>query len=121
MTARWTVGAIGGERRLEYAAVGPPVNFAARLCALAGSGQILADQRTVGLIGDNGGVYRFEKLDPVALKGFARAVTVFVVNPETAEKSATVARRGLSISRELHGVGRRAHDAFRVDSTYRGP
>jgi adenylate cyclase len=76
-----TVGAIGGERRLEYAAVGPPVNLAARLCALAESGQILADQRTVGLIGDNGGVYRFEKLDPVALKGFARAVTVFVVNP----------------------------------------
>jgi hypothetical protein len=35
----------------------------------------------VGLIGDNGGVHRFEKLDPVALKGFARAVTVFVVNP----------------------------------------
>jgi class 3 adenylate cyclase len=76
-----TVGAIGAERRLEYVAVGPPVNLAARLCALAESGQILADQRTVGLIGDNGGVNRFEKLDPVALKGFARAVTVFVVNP----------------------------------------
>lgn len=75
-----TVGAIGGERRLEYAAVGPPVNLAARLCAFAEPGQILADQRTVGLIGDNGGAYRFEKLDPVALKGFARAVTAFVVS-----------------------------------------
>ncbi|HLK09749.1 MAG TPA: adenylate/guanylate cyclase domain-containing protein [Candidatus Binatia bacterium] len=76
-----TVGAIGGERRLEYAAVGPPVNLAARLCAVAESSQILADQRTVGLIGENGGGYRFEKLDPVTLKGFARAVTVFAVNP----------------------------------------
>ena len=76
-----TVGAIGGKRRLEYAAVGPPVNLAARLCALAESGQILADQRTVGLIGDHAGAYRFEKLEPVTLKGFARAVIPFVVNP----------------------------------------
>jgi class 3 adenylate cyclase len=59
--------------------VGPPVNLAARLYALAESGQILADQRTVGLIGDNGGAYRFEPLDPVVLKGFTRAVAVFVV------------------------------------------
>jgi adenylate cyclase len=72
-----TVGTLGGERRLEYAAVGPPVNLAARLCALAESGQILADQRTVGLIGDNSG--RFTKLDPVTLKGFTRPVTVFAV------------------------------------------
>ena len=69
-----------GTKRLEYAAVGPPVNLAARLCALAQSGQILTEQRTVGLIGDNGGAYRFEKLDPVELKGFTRAVTVFVVS-----------------------------------------
>lgn len=76
-----TVGAIGGERRLEYAAVGPPVNLAARLCALAESGQLLADQRTVGLIGDNDDTYGFEKLDAVTLKGFARPITVFAVNP----------------------------------------
>ncbi len=75
-----TVGAIGGERRLEYAAVGPPVNLAARLCALAESGQILADQRTAGLIGDNGAAHRFEKLDSVTLKGFTRPVMVFAVN-----------------------------------------
>ena len=76
-----TVGAIGGERRLEYVAVGPAVNLAARLCALAESTQILVHQRTVGLIGDHAGAYRFERLEPVNLKGFARAVTVFVVNP----------------------------------------
>jgi adenylate cyclase len=74
-----TVGAIGSERRLEYAAVGPPVNLAARLCALAEPGQILVDQRTVGLVGDNGDAYRFEKLDPVTLKGFTRPVNVFAV------------------------------------------
>jgi adenylate cyclase len=75
-----TVGALGGGRRLEYAAVGPPVNLAARLCALAESGQILADQRTVGLIGANGDSPQFKKLDPVTLKGFTRAVTPFIVN-----------------------------------------
>jgi adenylate cyclase len=75
-----TVGALGGERRLEYAAVGPPVNLAARLCALAESGQILADQRTVGLIGPNGDSPQFKKLDPVTLKGFTRAVTPFAVS-----------------------------------------
>ena len=74
-----TVGAIGGERRLEYAAVGPPVNLAARLCALADSGEILADQRTVGLSSENGHAYRFDKRDPVTLKGFTRPVTVFSV------------------------------------------
>jgi adenylate cyclase len=75
-----TVGALGSGRRLEYAAVGPPVNLASRLCALAESGQILADQRTVGLIGDNGGSPQFKKLDPVTLKGFTRAVNVFAVS-----------------------------------------
>ena len=75
-----TVGAIGGARRLEYAAVGPPVNLAARLCAHAESGQILADQRTVGLIGDNGREYRLQKLDAVTLKGFTRPVAEFAVN-----------------------------------------
>jgi adenylate cyclase len=79
-----TVGAIGGERRLEYAAVGPPVNLAARLCALAESGQILVDQRTVGLIADGENVYAFEKLDAVTLKGFTRPITVFAVNVRSA-------------------------------------
>ncbi len=74
-----TVGALGSERRLEYAAVGPPVNLAARLCALAEPGQILVDQRTVGLLGEDGGAQGFTKLEPVTLKGFTRPVTVFAV------------------------------------------
>jgi len=77
-----TVGALGGQRRLEYAAVGPPVNLAARLCALAEAGQILADQRTVALVGENGRGARFTKLEPVILKGFARPETVYAVNPQ---------------------------------------
>ena len=75
-----TIGAIGSKGRLEYAAVGSPVNLAARLCARAESGQVLADQRTVGSIGDAAAGHRFENLGTVELKGFTRAVTVFAVS-----------------------------------------
>jgi adenylate cyclase len=75
-----TIGAIGSKGRLEYAAVGSPVNLAARLCTRADAGQILADQRTVGSIDDDGAGHRFENLGTVELKGFSRAVAVFAVS-----------------------------------------
>ena len=71
-----TVGVLGGSERLEYAAVGPPVNLAARLCARAESGQILVDQRTVGLVGENDRS-RFERLEhEETLKGLSRPVVI---------------------------------------------
>jgi len=71
-----TVGVLGGSERLEYAAVGPPVNLAARLCARAESGQILVDQRTVGLVGAHDRS-RFERLEhEETLKGFSRPVVI---------------------------------------------
>ena len=76
-----TVGAIGGAGRLEYAAIGPAVNLASRLCDRAWSGQVLVDQRTVGLIGDRTKGYTFESLDAIELKGFARAVPISEVVP----------------------------------------
>ncbi|MGH8561577.1 MAG: adenylate/guanylate cyclase domain-containing protein, partial [Nevskiales bacterium] len=45
-TGKATVGAIRGAGRLEYVAVGTPVNLAARLCSRAADGEILADDRT---------------------------------------------------------------------------
>ena len=71
-----TVGVLGGSERLEYAAVGPPVNLAARLCARAESGQILVDQRTVGLVGGSDRS-RFERLaHEETLKGLSRPVVI---------------------------------------------
>jgi class 3 adenylate cyclase len=74
-----TVGVIGGPERLEYAAVGPAMNLAARLCSRADAGQILADQRVVGSVGEAPDGYRFERLTPAELKGFARPVAIFAV------------------------------------------
>jgi class 3 adenylate cyclase len=79
-----TVGTIGGAGRLEYAAIGPAVNLAARLCDRAESGAVLVDQRTVGLVGDGPRGFPFETLDPVELKGFSRPVAIFAIG-EAAE------------------------------------
>lgn len=74
-----TVGVIGGAEHLEYTAVGPAVNLAARLCNRAEAGQVLADARVAGLLGDTGGRYRVVKLESAELKGFARPMTIFAV------------------------------------------
>jgi class 3 adenylate cyclase len=79
-----TVGVISGTQRLEYSAVGPAVNLAARLCSRAEDGQILADSRVVGSVGDTALEARFEQLETAELKGFARPVSIFAVIPAAA-------------------------------------
>src|SRR5262245_21593170 len=74
-----TVGVIGSGERLEYAAVGSAVNLAARLCARAEAGQILVDQRTVGLLGPGDDARGLERLEEAALKGFARPLAIYAL------------------------------------------
>ena len=50
-----TVGVIGAASRLEYTAVGPAVNLAARLCSEAAHGQVLVDARTTDLLDGEAG------------------------------------------------------------------
>ena len=45
-----TLGQIGFERRLEYAAIGSVTNLASRLCDEAKAGQIVASQRAYGMV-----------------------------------------------------------------------
>ncbi len=69
---RVTVGAIGSDARMEYTAVGTPVNLAARLCSAASDGEILIDQRTRAAA--DGGV---ESRGEMPIKGMSRTVPVF--------------------------------------------
>jgi class 3 adenylate cyclase len=67
-----TIGAVGFEDRLDYAAIGPVTNLAARLCSEAQHGQILISDRVVGLVKD----LIAEPIGEVSLKGIQRPVAV---------------------------------------------
>lgn len=71
-----TLGAIGFEGRLDYAAIGNVTNLAARLCGEAKAGQILVDRKTMAALD---GAFECESLGPLALKGFSNPVPAFVL------------------------------------------
>lgn len=70
------LGNIGFSHRLDYAAIGTVTNLAARLCAQARPGQILLSERTGELLD---GTLLLDPLEPIVLKGFARAEKVYSV------------------------------------------
>ncbi len=74
-----TLGAIGFEGRWDYAAIGKVTNVAARLCAEAKSGQVLADGKTAAALE---GTFAFDALGPLSLKGFAQPVPAFSLRRE---------------------------------------
>jgi len=71
-----TVGMIGFESRVDYAAIGSVTNLAARLCAEAGGGQILISQRVFVEVE---GLVHIEPLGELAFKGFRQPIPVFNV------------------------------------------
>lgn len=76
-TGRLTVGAIQGAGRLEYVAVGNPVNLASRLCDRAANGDVLSDRRTIDMAQEGAGIdFHFEELAPEPLKGFDDPIPV---------------------------------------------
>ncbi len=76
-----TVGVIASGGRLEYGAVGPAVNLSSRLCDRAMNGQVLVDQRTVGIVGDDAEGVAFRALAEEEVKGFSKAVVIFEAEP----------------------------------------
>jgi adenylate cyclase len=77
-TGKVTVGAIRGAGRLEYVAVGTPVNLAARLCSRAANGEVLADDRTQAALLSEDAVTATAR-EPEQLKGFPDPVPVFAL------------------------------------------
>lgn len=74
-----TVGVIGGASRLEYTAVGSPVNLAARLCSEAAHGEVLVDERTISLIGSSLQEDAVREGRALQLKGFASPMRNYVL------------------------------------------
>ncbi|HEY4570729.1 MAG TPA: response regulator [Kribbella sp.] len=71
-----TLGTVGFDGRLDYAAIGSVTNLAARLCADAASWQILTTERVFsaaggGVIGEDAGLKE--------LRGFSRSVHAFSI------------------------------------------
>ena len=71
-----TLGAIGFEGRWDYAAIGNVTNLAARLCAEAKAGQILADRKTMAVLD---GLFEFAPVGELTLKGFSHPVPGFAL------------------------------------------
>jgi class 3 adenylate cyclase len=67
-----TIGAVGFEDRLDYAAIGPVTNLAARLCSEAQHGQILVSDRVLSLVKE----LIVQPIGDLDLKGIHRPVAV---------------------------------------------
>ena len=69
-----TIGLIGHERRLDYAASGRPVNLASRLCDVAKDGQILVTER---LLYECRGAFEAEPIGEVEIRGMPRSTPLY--------------------------------------------
>jgi class 3 adenylate cyclase len=74
-----TVGVIGAASRLEYAAVGPAVNLASRLCSEAAHGEVLIDARTIELLGEEARRPELQPGESLQLKGFQQPVQSYTL------------------------------------------
>jgi class 3 adenylate cyclase/CheY-like chemotaxis protein len=66
-----TVGAIGFDHRIDYAAIGPVTNLAARLCGHAEAGEVLVSQRAFVAIEE---AFNAAPLGEIAMRGFSKPV-----------------------------------------------
>jgi class 3 adenylate cyclase len=70
-----TIGPVGFDERTDYTALGPTVNLASRLCAMAADGEILVDGRAHEAVEDR--VEAEERV--VAVRGFRLPVHAYNV------------------------------------------
>jgi class 3 adenylate cyclase len=87
-----TLGQIGFEQRLEYAAIGSVTNLASRLCDEAKAGQIVVSRRVYGIVEQS---VEANPIDDLHLKGFNHPVLAMEIlrwreEAETVEDAANV-------------------------------
>ena len=71
-----TLGRVGFEGRFDYAAIGTVTNLAARLCDVAGAGQILVSQRVHAAVED---LVVSNPVSELQVKGFSRPITAYEI------------------------------------------
>lgn len=71
-----TLGTVGFDERIDYAAIGPVTNLASRLCDEAEGGQILINQRVQANVSD---LVEANELGQMTLKGFSNPMRIFNV------------------------------------------
>lgn len=91
-----TLGQVGFEQRLEYAAIGSVTNLASRLCGEAKAGQIVVSRRVYGMVEP---WVEARALDDLQLKGFNHPVLAMEIlswreEVEDVADAAAVRRRG---------------------------
>ena len=75
-TGYCTVGNFGSDQRLDYTALGSPVNLAARLQSIAPNNEILVSEPTMRLLDGDVEFFPFDEITP---KGFSRPIKVYQV------------------------------------------
>jgi adenylate cyclase len=71
-----TLGQIGFEQRLEYAAIGGVTNLASRLCDEAEAGQIIVSRRAWGMVQD---FVEARPIEDLTVKGFNRPIAAMEI------------------------------------------
>lgn len=84
-----SVGVIGAKSRMEYTAVGPAVNLAARLCGEAADGEILIANETRERVRADPVFESIVAARDLALKGIGNAVTTYTFARQSDRPSTT--------------------------------
>ncbi len=75
-TGKVVAGYIGSSKALSYTVIGDTANTSARLCSVAGAGQILVSEETLAQLG---GRFEYRELPAAQLKGKERPFKVFEI------------------------------------------
>jgi len=73
-TGYCTVGNFGSNQRMDYTALGSPVNLSARLQSIADSNQIILSDTTLNLVESK---IKFQKFKEITPKGFVRPIQTY--------------------------------------------